>query len=190
MSTGFKPNIYLIIVGIILASGVGYVFGQSPITGLHEENLGLQSQIDQLTDANNNILDGLEGISADLSATQDAFETLLSTYNHLSEVLTLTQTELHDLVISFDGLQSQLVEAQANNSYLLGLYSRVWENYIDLIIEYNSLTSDEPIGEMIITEILGIVNGKWEDGNEGWLTQGVSNLIGARAAGVSPLLHF
>lgn len=178
MSMGFKPNISLIIIGLILAGGAGYVYGQSPIAGLREENVELYSQIDQLTDSNEEILERLEDISDDLSETQDAFETLLSIYNHLSEVLSATQSELQDVVASFDGLQSQLVEVQANNTYLLGLYSSVWEKYADLILAYNELTTGEPIGEMVVTERSGIVNGDWEDGNEGWLTQGVSNLVG------------
>jgi len=160
------------------ASGAGYVFGQSPITGLREESLALQSQVEQLTDANNDILERLEGISGGLSETQNAFDSLLSTYNHLSEILLSTQSELQDIVTSFDDLQSQIVESQANNTYLLGLYSSVWERYADLIVAYNNLTSEEPLGEMIVKEVEGVVNGNWENGNEDWLTQGVSNLVG------------
>lgn len=60
----------------------------------------------------------------------------------------------------------------------MSLYSNVWKKYTDLILAYNNLTTGEPVGEIVVTEIPGIVNGDWENANEGWLTQGVSNLVG------------
>ena len=178
MSSGSKPNIALLILGIIIASGAGYVFGQYPIAGLRETNLTLQSQVDQLTKANNDLIDRLEEISENLSATQLAFQTLLNNYDELSEVLASTQSELQSLVSSFEEIENQFLETKVDNTYLLGLYSSVWEKYANLIMAYNNLTSEEPVGEMVVTEITGIVNGDWESGNEGWLTQGVSNLVG------------
>ena len=40
------------------------------------------------------------------------------------------------------------------------------------------MTQGEPVGKLVVSEIPGIVNGDWENENEGWLTQGVSNLVG------------
>lgn len=47
----------------------------------------------------------------------------------------------------------------------------------ELLQEYQG-TESKPEGEMKVTKISGIVNGDWSDGNNGWLTQGMSNLVG------------
>ena len=171
MSIGSKSNTILLVIGIIVASGAGYVFGQSPIAGLREEinqigteNLALQSQVEQLTDSNNDLLDRLEGITENLSMTQFAFHTLQASYEELSDLLTSTQSDLQNLLSSYE-------ESQANYSYLLGLYSRVWEKYADLIAAYNNLTSVEPVGEMTFTKISGVTNGEFNEGG-GWVKQG------------------
>ena len=178
MSAGLKPNVYLVLIGIILASGAGYLFGQSPVAGLQEEisqvsqeNIALQSQVEQLADANNELLDRLEEIAEDLSVTRSEFDNLLTEYIRREGDLLSIQSDFQNLLTGFE-------EAEAYECMLLEDYSLAWERYAELLIAYNNLTSGEPIGRMVATEVSGIINGDWEDGNEGWLTQGVSNLVG------------
>ena len=171
MSVGSKPSILLLIISVIISGGTFYSIGRGPIAGLQEEisligteNLAFQSQVEQLTDSNNVLLDRLEEITENLSATQFAFQTLQASFDELSGLLTSTQSDLQNLVSSYE-------ESQTNNSYLLGLYSSVWEKYADLITVYNNLTSVEPVGEMTFTRISGVVNGEFNEGG-GWVKQG------------------
>lgn len=183
MSTVSK-NTLLLIVSVIISGGAFFVIGREPIAGLQleisqidTENLVLHSQIEQLIDSNNNFIERLENTTEELSETQSAFQTLYNNYNESLGALSSVQFDMQNILVSYEDLKTQLVGAQANNNYLIGLYSSVWKRYSDLIIAYNNLTSDDPVGQMIVTVISGIVNGDWENGNEGWSTQGVSNLV-------------
>jgi len=179
MSAEKRPYIILPIIGIILASVFGYYYGRSPIAGLQEEidqisteNLAMQSQIGQLTDNNNDLLEQLEVIAEDLSELQEAYQTLLG-YNELLGILTSTQSDMLNILTSFEELEIQFVEAKVNNSDIIGLYSSLWDQYADLINAYNNVALEEPIGEMVTTEIIGVMNGGFDDGGEGWVKQGL-----------------
>ena len=99
-------------------------------------------QVEQLTDRNNDLLERLEGIAEDLSETQVAYQTLLGSYNELSGILTSTQSDMQSILASFEELKIQFVEAKVNNSYLIGLYSSVWEKYADLILAVRTLAKE------------------------------------------------
>jgi hypothetical protein len=179
MSAENKPYIILPIIGIILASVVGYYFGRSPIAGLRgeidqvsTENLAMQSEIGQLADNNTALLDQMEMIAEDLSETQEAYQTLLG-YHELLDILASTQSDIQSILASFEDLEIQFVEAKVNTSKLIGLYSSLLEQYNDLKDAYNNVASEEPIGEMVTTEISGVMNGGFDDGGEGWVKQGL-----------------
>jgi hypothetical protein len=179
MSAKSKPYIILPIIGIILAIVIGYYFGRSPIAGLREEidqisteNLAMQSQIEQLADDNSDLLEQLEMIAENLSETQETYQTLLG-YNELLAILTETQSDMQSILASFEELQIQFVEAKANNSDLISLYSSLWEQYSDLISAYNNVVSEDPVGDMVTTEINGVINGGFDDGGVGWVKQGL-----------------
>lgn len=173
-----SKNALLLIISVIISGGTFYALGRGPITGLQEEisqigseNLVLQSQVEQLTDANNELLDKLEDIREDLSVTRSAFQNLQNSFTQMVGELGSIQSDFQDLLTGF-------MEAEAYRCMMRDDYTLVWERYAELLIAYNNLTSGVPIGRMIATETSGIINGDWEDGNEGWFTQGVSNLVG------------
>ncbi|MBL7168102.1 hypothetical protein ISS40_05465 [Candidatus Bathyarchaeota archaeon] len=185
MSDGPPFKTTLLIIGILVASGIGYVFGQIPITGLNEEinrvemdNIALQSQVTEVMDENDALITKLEVVLGNLSKVQLDYQVSYDSYKNEQEKLENTLLSLEEVLSSFHELKDDFIDIKENNSHLLGLYSSVWEKYADLIVAYNNLTSGEPVGEMVVTAISGIVNGDWENGNEGWLTQGVSNLVG------------
>jgi hypothetical protein len=145
-----------IVVGLILTGGLGFYIGQSPISGLQAElsaveqnNTQLENYIIALEQENQEFKDELEEILDNFTLQNAIFSNLLG---ELEETNELYNESLED-------------------------YNEVWEKYYDLLLEYQG-EPVKPVGGMDVTEIPGIINGDWSDGNEGWLTQGVSNLVG------------
>ncbi|MCK4828456.1 hypothetical protein KA005_72670, partial [bacterium] len=185
MSDGPPFKTALLIIGILVASGIGYVFGQTPIAGLNEEinrvemdNIALQSQVTELTDEIDELTTISEALINSLTMLKLDYQVVVNAYRNEQENLENTLLSLEEILNDFSELKNEFIDVKENNSFVLGLYSSVWEKYADLIVAYNNLTSGEPVGEMVVTAISGIVNGDWENGNEGWLTQGMSNLVG------------
>jgi hypothetical protein len=141
-------------------------------------NIALQSQVTEVMDENDALITKLEVVLGNLSKVQLDYQVSYDSYKNEQENLEYTRLGLEEVLSSFYELKEEFIDIKDNNSYLFGLYSTVWEKYADLIIAYNNMTSGEIVGEMIATPISGIVNGDWENGNEGWLTQGMSNLVG------------
>jgi hypothetical protein len=187
MSAEKKPYIILPIIGVILAIVVGYFFGHSPVARLQgeidqisTENLAMQSQIGQLEDNNTDLLEQLKMIAEDLSETQETYQTLLG-YHELLGTFASTQSDIQNILTSFVELEIQFLEAKVNNSELIELYSNLWEQYSELVNSYNKVASEKPIGEMITTNITGVINGGFDDGGEGWVKQGLG--------GTTPYAH-
>ena len=184
MSTVSK-NTLLLIISVLISGGTFYAIGRGPIAGLNEEinrvemdNIALQSQVTEVMNENDALITKLDCVLVNLSKVQLDYQVSYDSYKNEQENLEYTRLGLEEVLSSFYELKDEFIDIKENNSYLLSLYSSVWEKYADLIVAYNYLTSGEPVGEMVVTGISGIVNGDWENGNEGWLTQGVSNLVG------------
>ena len=92
--------------------------------------------------------------------------------NQLEELLENITVQNNELAIHIQEIE------ETNRLYTetLESYLTLLQTYHDLLLEYQGIS--KPLGEMIVIAIPGIVNGDWSNGNEGWLTQGVSNLVG------------
>ena len=168
-----------------MSGGTFYAIGRGPVAGLQEEihereidYLSLRDQVEEFTHDNSILTFLLEEIAENLTKTETAYQDLYEHYALMNENLGGISDSLEQLLGRYEELENEFSQAKVNNSYLIELYSAVWEKYADLIVDYNNLTLGEPVGVMVVTDIPGVINGDWEDGNEGWLTQGVSNLVG------------
>lgn len=79
---------------------------------------------------------------------------------------------LKGLQTDFNVLETQFEELQANYTDFKITYQNIWEKYDELIKDYNNLSFVAPVGDMIVTDIPGVVNGDFKNGNEGWVKQG------------------
>jgi hypothetical protein len=152
----FASRSAFIVVGLLLSGGLGFYVGQSPISGLQAELSAVEQNNTQL-----------ENILVELEQENQEFK------NDLDEILnnfTLQNVEFSNLLGEFRDINELYNESLED-------YNDLWEKYYELLMEYQ-VDQVKPAGEMDITEIPGIVNGDWSEGNEGWLTQGVSNLVG------------
>jgi len=72
-----------IIIALLIGSGAGYIYGQSPIAGYKEEvdrleteNLGIREKKAQLLEEYTNLQDQLTEVKKDLSSTRSSLENL------------------------------------------------------------------------------------------------------------------
>ena len=137
------------------------------------DNIVLQSQVTEVMDENDALITKLDVVLGNLSKVQLDYQISYDAYRNEQENLESTRLGLEHVLSSFYELKEEFTDIKGSNSHLLGLYSTVWEKYADLIIAYNNLTIAELVGEMVTTEISGVVNSGFDDGGEGWVMQGV-----------------
>ena len=81
-----------LIIALLIGSGAGYIYGQSPIAGYKEEvdrleaeNLGIREKKAQLLEENAALQDQLEVVTTNLSSTRSSLKDLQKENNQLSD---------------------------------------------------------------------------------------------------------
>jgi len=162
----FKMISLAVVIALIVGAGAGYMVGNSPIPGYKEEidrletiNLDISEKKAQLLEEYTTLQDQLTEVKEDLSSTQSSVQDLRTEYGELTK-------DYQSLYDQYEDLKIEYVEYQVS-------YKLMWDKFDALIQDYNNLTSVTPVGEMIVTEIPGVVNGDFEP-REGWLIHGTT----------------
>jgi len=168
-----KSIVYVALVaGLLLGAGAGYMIPQSSINNLSDEVESLTETVIVKEALIEESLTLIETISSDIESYESQIEDLISQKNKLNEDLDELENMHHELIINYTVLSASYVDLVAEFDDYREYYQRLWDNYNDLIQIYNNQTLISPVGELITTDISGVVNGDFEDGTEGWLFQG------------------
>jgi hypothetical protein len=168
-----------LLIGLALGGGIGYYIPQSSITSLTDE---LEDAVVLLEEREITITESTSLITeyeAEVSSLEDEIidlSTEISAQNSEIEDINSLKDELEDAYLesieSFNNLSAQYLDLVQRYEDYQDYYASMWNNYNDLIQAYYNLTLVIPEGNRVVNEILGIVNGDFEAGNEGWLFQG------------------
>lgn len=148
-----KNNTYFII-GLLLTAAVGFYLGRSPIPNLNAE-------INLVEEHNIKLQDQLAAIEAEN-------QELLTRLNEISQNFTIQTQKLENITSELEDIKSEYFTTASMQQILLN-------DYYNLLLEYQGIPT-EPQDDMVATEILGVVNGDFEDGNEGWVISGKGGL--------------
>jgi len=153
-----------IIIALLVGTGSGYIYGQSPIAGYKEE-------IERLETENLGIRDSYDTLHSDHVKLTSEYSNLTAEKGTLAKILSLLERKYESLQNSHSSLQSSFDDLKTEYGEYQVSYKVMWDKFDALIHDYNNLTSVTPVGEMVVTEIPGIVNGDFEP-REGWLIHG------------------
>ncbi|MCK4825524.1 hypothetical protein KA005_57785 [bacterium] len=159
-----------LIIGLLIGVGAGYILPQQQIGVLKNDveilkalAAAKESRVIQLQSEMTIQSNQITEINQDIDKLESDYEEI--------------QSEHQELLVNHEELTSEYGELQSEYIDYLGYYQRMWDNYDDLIQAYNNLSDVSPVGQVVSTEIPGIVNGDFEAGFEGWVKQGKGSLL-------------
>lgn len=172
-------------IGLLIGAGIGYLVPQSQIAALQDEITNLAAMTSDyernITQLDTNILsleDNLENQTAlitllhqDVSELEELYSEIHSDHEALLVESEILSSDYESLQNEHDVLESDHTNLQSEYIDYLIDYQQMWTKYNELIQSYAILSGAIPVGQRIVTEIPGVINGDFSE-SEGWVKQG------------------
>lgn len=150
-----------IVIGLLVGTGAGYFYGQSPIAGYKEEIQNLETE-------NISLGNQREQLQGELTSIQDQVDSLTANLTENLSSLKDLQTEFSKITTEYESLQLSHSELEGEYGEIQRLYSVLEQEYDSLKLSYETINEDYDKLRECIPPGVGILYSELKKSPEGY----------------------